>query len=46
MITGIVCFVGGIFFAAAYPVPSQLIRDQVVRLVNVVKSWFTPTTPK
>ena len=38
MITGIVCFIGGIFFAAAYPTPSALIRMKVADAIAWARS--------
>jgi len=45
MITGIACFVGGIFFAAYFPLPSSVIRSYTVAGIDKVKSLFTKTPP-
>lgn len=45
MITGIACFVGGIFFAAYFPTPSAMIRSYTVAGIEKVKGFFTKTPP-
>jgi hypothetical protein len=45
MITGAVCFVAGLFFDHFYPVPAQLVRDQVARGLAAARAFFTKGNP-
>ena len=38
-------FVGGLFFAAAFPQPSALIRAGVISAYNNVRARFSPAPP-
>jgi hypothetical protein len=38
-------FVGGLFFAAAFPQPSALIRAGAVKLYNAAKAKLFPAKP-
>lgn len=38
MITGTLCFIGGVLFATAYPAPSRVIRDKTLAAIAAVRA--------